>query len=350
MRPLVIRFGAMGDIVLLTGLLRMLHRRYGAPCDLLSSGGWTRPLLAGNPDIADILLLRSRRRPYWTDPAQWALVRALRKRPPGPVYVCDAHAQDKLRALLARAGIDGSRCVFYDDSRFPEPEHWFDRWRRYADFTPPAFAGTPPVSDDAAPSHPLLFVGDAARRDLAQWRDANGLHGPLVLLQPGNKRTLKRGRLGGVGDHKWWPVERWAGLARGVLDGRPDAHVLLCGAPPEQPLLLQIAERAGDLRVRACGEELPMARLLALCEAAHSLVSIDTGPAHAAVALGCPAVVMYGASAPNHWLPRGPAGTAVTALGGAPEGLDRVEAIALERVLAGWRALPPRSARRHLPA
>src|SRR5690348_17850875 len=87
--PLVIRFGAFGDVVLLTPLLKLLHRRYGQPCRVLGSGAWLGPLLAGNPDVGEVLTLRSRRRPYWLDRAQWHLVGTLRANPPRAVYICD---------------------------------------------------------------------------------------------------------------------------------------------------------------------------------------------------------------------------------------------------------------------
>ena len=44
MRPLLVRFGAMGDLVLIQPMIRLLAARYGAPVDLLAAGGWVRPL------------------------------------------------------------------------------------------------------------------------------------------------------------------------------------------------------------------------------------------------------------------------------------------------------------------
>jgi hypothetical protein len=38
-RPLVVRFGAMGDMVIALALIEALHRRYGTPVDVVSSGG-----------------------------------------------------------------------------------------------------------------------------------------------------------------------------------------------------------------------------------------------------------------------------------------------------------------------
>lgn len=71
------------------------------------------------------------------------------------------------------------------------------------------------------------------------------------------------------------------------------------------------------------------------------MISVDTGPAHAAAAMGCPLIVLYGAHSPAQWLPRSPSGSAVIGLGGPPQ-RHRVSEIALEEVLAAWDRLPLR--------
>lgn len=135
--PLVVRFGAFGDMVLLTPLLRQLHRRHGKPCRVLGSGAWLAPLLAGNPDVSEVLTVRSRKSPYWLDRSQQRLVGDLRMHPPGAVYVCDDYAIDKIRWLLARAGIAPERCVFANpDCLLGGDEHWIERWSRFGAMSP----------------------------------------------------------------------------------------------------------------------------------------------------------------------------------------------------------------------
>ena len=191
MRPLVIRFGAMGDMVLLTGLLQALHRRFGLPCDLLSSGGWTRPLLLGNPDLAELRLLTSRKRPYPLAPEQWRLVDWLRRRARGPVYVCDYFSQDKLRWLLTRAGVAPADCVYLRPELVPADMHWFDAWKMFSEMAPVNFTGYPNIEGEY-PAFPKLLVDEGAQTELQSFLHARQISGPLILLQPGNKRTLKR--------------------------------------------------------------------------------------------------------------------------------------------------------------
>jgi heptosyltransferase-2/heptosyltransferase-3 len=309
------------------------------------------PLLAGNPDVQQLLNLRSRRAPYLFDASQRRLVAALRAMPPCPVYVCDHHMMSKLRWLLARAGIPAERCMYVADFQTDTGIHWVDLWLEFGESTPAAYAGT------IAPSTPVdrwlaprLFVADADRADCARWLQTRGFHGhPVILLQPGNKRTLKRGRLGQFGNDKAWPVARWAALAATLSQQTPDARVLLCGAPPEAALLSEIQVQANSAAVHVAAEDLPLRRLLALCEVAQAMVSVDTGPAHIAAALGCPLIVLYGDAPPRNWLPRSASGSEVIPLGGPPVS-ERVDAIALDDVLAVWNRLTLRaSANSHSP-
>ena len=345
-RPLVVRFGALGDMVLLTALLGLLHRRYDAPCDVLTSGAWGAPLYAGHPDVGSVIALNSRKRPYWSDPAQWRAVAALRGRPRGPVYVADEFALDKLAALLDRAGIAAADTVWLHRRDDVRAEHWLDRWAQFARTAPPAWADACPAAEstNAGPLQPRLVVDPAARAALPMWLAGRGLADrPLLLVHAGNKRTLRRGRLGRLGDAKSWPDARWIGLLRALAATHPDVALLLTGTPPEQALLAALVRGAAlpPQRLQALGDDLPLPRLLALFEVAAGMVSIDTGPAHAAAALGCPLLVLYGAAPPGAWRPRGPG--AIVTLGGPPQ-RSRVDQIGLDEVLQACAGLPLRAA------
>jgi heptosyltransferase-2/heptosyltransferase-3 len=224
--------------------------------------------------------------------------------------------------------------------RLRDGDHWIDRWHRFGAMTPAAFAGTPEAD---APDAPYLTVDPADRLELDAWLRANGCeNAPLVLLQPGNKRTLKRGRIGQIGDPKRWPSANWTALVRAILERCPDARIVLCGTPREARLLGAIAAAAHSDRVLSSTDGPTLRRLLALCERAVGMISIDSGPAHAAAALGCPLIVLYGPARPSLWLPRSPTDSAVVALGGLP-GRDRVDQIAPDEAVAAWRALPLRN-------
>jgi heptosyltransferase-2/heptosyltransferase-3 len=291
--PLVVRFGAMGDMILLVPMLKVLRQRYAQACEVVGSGPWTAPLMARTPACGSVHLLTSRRAPYLFNRSQWKLVSTLRKRPPGPVYVFES--DDKSHDLLQRAGI-GSEwiCSLRDLPRQPG-EHIAAHAMRLARQTPRALTGED-ISAAAEDPDSRLALTEDDRRDCASWLVRRGLTGaPLILVQSGNKKTMRHGSRQRESNVKYWPEANWAAVITGIRHILPAARFILCGAPSERTLAEDIAAlvpSAADSVVVAT-DDLPIPRLLALQERAHSMVSVDTGPAHAAAAMGCPVVVLF---------------------------------------------------------
>jgi len=90
--------------------------------------------------------------------------------------------------------------------------------------------------------------------------------------------------------------------------------------------------------VAIAASDLPLRRLLALAEIAHSMVTVDTGPAHLAAAVGCPLVVLYGDESPERWDRRNAMGRPVINLGGTTQG-NRVDTIDLDSVVRAWLSI-----------
>lgn len=337
MRPLVMRCGAFGDMVLLTALIRQLHARFNAPVDIISSGPWTVPLLQGQSGVGEIFILGSRRSPFWVSPRQIALARWLRARGPGPTWFCDPGPVG--RNLLRRGRIpDAYVC---EDAAMPAlpGEHFVDRWIRFAQITPPAFEGKLPVTQTRVPSTAALEISDVQRAALEPWLARRGLAGrEFILIQAGNKRTMRRGARQRATNTKYWPEERWAEVIRGLRAERPDHAILLMGVPAERELNNDIARLANASDVHNVADDLPIPVLLPLLERASSLVSVDTGPAHAAAALGCPTVALFGTSDPQLYRPGGVITPAVV-LTGEVEGKRSMLGITAEAVLRAWKEL-----------
>ena len=328
----VIRLGALGDMIVLTPLLRRLREQHGRPCLVIGMGPWTEPVYRGNPDVGRVIAL-SRHLPFACDIAWWSAVGALRRSHPVPVYVCEEHRAGQVERLLAFGAVQPGRRVSHSDASPRTCEHEIERILRIGENRPGALQVTAPRL--------TVLEQERLRRD--HWLEARGWRGrPLVLVQPGNRRTMssRRRRHRRLNrDDKAWPVEHWRELLREIHVRMPQAVLLLCGAPAEGPFLHEIRRAAGLECVAAA--VLDLRSLFALCEAAHSMISIDSGPAHAAAALGLPLVVMFGSHPPGRWLPRSPSGSPVLALGGPPQ-RSRVDQIPVDRVIESWWHLAQR--------
>jgi heptosyltransferase-2/heptosyltransferase-3 len=326
----------MGDMVLLTPLIRALHQRFGQPVDLVSSGPWTIPLLGGQPGVGEIYLLKSRKAPFWLSPRQRAVAKWLRERGPGPAWFCDPGIVG--RNLLRRGGIPDD--LVCEDASFPwiPGEHFVDRWIRFAKQTPPGLrSGGTGVID--VPRAAALEIRPVMRDALAPWLAKRGLDGrSLMLIQAGNKRTMRRGARQRVTNTKYWPEENWAAVIRGLRAERPDHAILLLGVPAEYELNYEIAKLAGVGDVHNVADDLPIRVLLPLMKQASSMVSVDTGPAHASAALGCPTVVLFGKSDPLLYRPGGVTTPAVT-LTAEVDGEPSMLGITVDDVMNGWKEL-----------
>jgi ADP-heptose:LPS heptosyltransferase len=346
-RPLVIRFGRVGDMILLQPLLRRLHARYGQPCELLGIGTHSLELYRDQPDVARVMTLLSHHRPFALSSEQWRVVRALRQMRDVPVYVSEPQAGSlaRIRLLLKLAGIPEDHCVFLNDIPLAEAGHWIEHLLTLADATPPAFRDRFEHANSISSHVPAFEITAQERADCDRWLAARGLAGhPLVLMQPANKRTMRwNGVRKASDDDKSWPIDHWAKVVAAIHAKLPDARILLCGSPAEANYLESIRTAMMQPNVEVVARNLPLPRLRALLAVAHSMISVDTGPAHLAAAMGCPLVVMFGSVAPTHWMQRASSPEAVHALGGPPRS-RRVDAITPDEVIDAWRGLPPRIA------
>ncbi len=326
-------------MVLLTALIRVLHARFQSPVDVVTSGPWSEPLLRGQPGVGEIWTVRSRKTPYWLSADQRRVVRILRRRGPGPTWYCDAN--DAARPLLTRAGIPREFIVDVKDHPLRPGEHATEQWRRLAQIMPAALGAQPGASTPAAVTPGChLEVGDAQRADLEVWLRARGLSGvPLILIQVGNKRTMRRGLRRLAVNNKFWPNERWAHVLRQVRLRCPDHAIVLLGTGPEYSLNREIMALANVAGLHNAADDLPIPRLVALLARADGLISVDSGPAHAAAAVGCPLVVLFGKASPSLYRPWGTAGADVKVLCGRVAGEPDMLGIDSAGVMDAWSAL-----------
>jgi ADP-heptose:LPS heptosyltransferase len=327
----------MGDMVLLTPLIRSLSSRYGTTVDIVSSGPWTIPLLQGQPGVGEIHLLRNRKLPYFLNGTSQSLVATLRARGPTPTWYCDT--DNLCLNLLRRAGMGDEHLLNIRDLPIRDGEHLVSHWQRFARLTPKR--GSEGVPGDAVDLNPILDVPAAERAGLDAWLAARGLADrPVLLLQPGNKRTMRGGLRRRPTNTKWWPEPRWAALVQELAQLHPEAAILLMGVPREHDLNDEIMTLAGVRNVHNVACDLPIPRMLALMERAVAMVSVDTGPAHAAAAVGCPVVVLFGTADPVRLCPRGRA--PVLHLAGRKGDAPSILGITVDQVVAAWEKLPKR--------
>jgi ADP-heptose:LPS heptosyltransferase len=337
----VLYFGRLGDMVMLTALLSFLHRRYHKPCQVIGAGSWNSAVYQENPDVARVWSF-GRHFPFPLTPQWPAVARALRDSHPGPIYICEHHYRQlpRIRRMLTLSGIDPARCVFITETP-GSLNHSVDRLVRLGQQTPPALDPAHyPLPNTHVAWAPRLRVQNTDRVELDAWLRSRGwTGGPIVMVQPGNHRSMsrRRGRWQRLSaDDKAWPTERWVALLHKIKMRMPNALILLRGSHEEVQMLQGVQAAAGLDFVVVAG--VGLRQLFALCEISHSMISVDTGPAHAAAALGLPLVVMYGAESQRYWLPRSHCDSPVIGVGGPPTSV-RADQVPVEAVFDAWCAV-----------
>lgn len=285
--PLLIRFGALGDMILTTPLLRALAERHGTPCEIIGRGQFVAGLMQNLPFVGSVGSIESNKTPYLLNRRKQQLVDYLRNRPPGPVYLAQSDVIS--HRILDKAGIKAAASDLSIERRINE--HVVDHMARLGGFTD-ADGEILENYDRGTELRVTLEEMDQIREILSTMDYAGH---EVVVIQPGFRKCMNKRRR--IAKGKFWPEERWVRLIQDLLILSPDKRILISGNPEEQPLTSMIADEVNDHRVSEI--TLGLRPLLALIAIAHSMVSLDTGPAHAAAALNCPLVVLFGKMDPR---------------------------------------------------
>ncbi len=272
-RILLVRFSSLGDVLLLTPLIRALRTRHpDATITALTKECWG-PLLSANPHLSEVItaapgdrlvaLARQLRRADYThrlDLHGSVRSRVLRLLVPGEWHGYDARRRE--RKLLLHARQDTYRL------RVPVAERYFEA------------AESLQVTPDGAAAD--LFVSPAAELRAEDWLTQAGLipGAPLVALVPGAAHATKR-----------WPLGHWKKLARALTDR--GLHVVVIGGSADIAAGTEIVAALGRQGASAAGR-LDLQASGALIRRTKALVSGDSGPMHMATAVRTPVVALFG--------------------------------------------------------
>lgn len=302
---LVCYFARVGDLVMFTPVLKALAAQ--GPLELCARP-WAAPLLAAEPCLAAIHTIAK------PDPPWWQELLAGRPR----------------AALTARLRARGYGRIIILDRETPGIARWIRAW-----------AGTTPIlvlphiaqgtaghlvdANIAAAEAAGITVADRAPTltvPASRLTTAEGLLAPLgrrvVAVQAGSSLT-----------HRWLRRQpnlkgleagQWARLLTRMLgDDEADAVVLLGSAPEgREARAIRALVPAGLIhRVHDWTGKVGLADLPAVLARCTAVLSVDTGPAHIAAAVGTPLLALFGPTDPRRFLARGP-GRIELLLGSAP--------------------------------
>ncbi|UEM18688.1 glycosyltransferase family 9 protein [Skermanella mucosa] len=165
---------------------------------------------------------------------------------------------------------------------------------------------------------------DNFRSLLTPFGEAQGMPARLFVPPESRRKIAHCGLSGAVVIHPWaagtnpvlreWRPERWAIVAEAALGyGR---RVVLTGSRADQARTETLRARL-PAAVESAAGILSLQETAALCEHSGAVVSVNTGIMHLAAVLGAPTVGLHGPTNPKRWGPVGPRAVAVV-----PSGVD----------------------------
>jgi ADP-heptose:LPS heptosyltransferase len=273
-RILLIRAGALGDTLMATPVVPALAQRYpGARIDFLASEA-ASALLRGVPDVGEVLPLRQRNVPYWLSLEKMRLVRRIRRARYDLAVVLE-HAA-RYYELVERARVP--RVVGFRNTPFNPALHSIANNLRAAGFD---------NYDDLSWKMLIAPVAGEYPRPHGLFEDRRGpLVGMHVGYGPGRRKRNQEQRLRG------WALENFAAVGSRLID--TGARIVLTGSQEDRGAVDRLRALLPESGVFDAAGRLSLRESVALIRDLDLLVSVDSGPAHIAAALGTPLVVLWG--------------------------------------------------------
>jgi heptosyltransferase II len=277
---LIIKPGAIGDLLQLTPVIRALAGRYpGARISLLVGSRATATLFQHNPHVSDVIIFdkRGEHRSFSALLSLWKMLRA------GEYGLVLNFQRSNLKAWFLATAAFPCRVLVYRKAR-NRIVHVVDN---YLETIAPL--------DIAGQDRSLeLFTGTDDEQFAEDVFSANGYGGKIVIaLNPGASHPMKR-----------WDTDQFAALGDELM-GRLDARIVIIGGNDDIALASHIAASMA-LKPLVLTGKVTLLQVGAILKKCNLLVSGDTGPLHLATAVGTRVVGLFGAVDPAR---TGPVGT-----------------------------------------
>jgi lipopolysaccharide heptosyltransferase II len=291
LKILILKPSSLGDVIQALPVLRLIRRHLPE-----SEVYWwieTRmaPILEGDPDLAGLVHFDRRR---WASPANWGEVLQsilwMRRQRFDWVIDLQCLARSGAFAWLANGALtvgldeprEGAR-GFYDlIARRPSYHTHAVDW--YKGVLP--LLGVPADAPfDWMPRRAAIADSLARRLPLkgARW----------VSLQPGARWLNKR-----------WPGEHYSALVRQLAAWDPTLKFAVLGGGEDRPLGQEIRQAAPERTLDLTGQ-LSLLEMVEWLRGSALMITNDTGPMHAAAAMGVPLIGLFGPTEPCRTGPYG---------------------------------------------
>ncbi|MGI9301946.1 MAG: glycosyltransferase family 9 protein [Gammaproteobacteria bacterium] len=276
-RVLIIRVGLLGDTVMATHVIEPLRRHFGGKLrvDWVAKKGGAAKLLSLDARIGKIYPIAHRRWHWLANPGQRALK-----------YESARHPYDALINLEASDPCDGIARVAMAKEKYGRPFQIRPDDPRSHDVVQGREIVAPLVGDTLLRDSAPLFV---PRQGVTEVRsELQGVN--YALVNPSFSHINRSGYRA----HRAWPVSHWRELI-GQIKTELGLDIVINGAPGDHSVIEALLKLPGVHSIVGS----PLSELIGVLRNATCVVSVDTGVAHLAAALGTPTITLFGPTDPG---------------------------------------------------
>lgn len=271
MKILIIKYGALGDIIMATSVIQKIREHFTGDQVWLLTGPAFAPLFENWSGLAVQPLPRKGLRSM-LQTLRWIRARSFDR-------LIDLQSNDRSGILCALSGVPDRAG---NHPRYPYHRHPPDRYTGQYHAHERLNAILAACGIEPAKAAPHLPATEKVRQRVQEWLADQGLgSSPLVLLHAGANRRH--------------PQKRWPGFAElaGELAGR-GLMPLWIGGPDDRDLNRELSRHVGI----DAGEGFPVLELAELGRHARFAVTNDSAPMHI---LSCSGIPVYGLFGPTDW-------------------------------------------------
>jgi ADP-heptose:LPS heptosyltransferase len=271
---------------MVTPLVRALRRTFPDGLLVCLCSGSARDVIRYNPHLDRVIPLEYRHLPLWMSPEKRRIWRDLRglhldcglvlESHPSFLDIARSAGTRRLIAYGGRPAGDGFERAIFDPQR-----HSIENHLRAAE----------PLGVQPSGYGMDLHYPSELDRAISQRLNESGIgeQDCLVGIHPGwggRKHALNSTRL------RSWPTENFARVIQWLMKSK-GTRVVLTGSSADRSLTEYIARTAGVSSLDYAGK-LSLLELAALIRRLDVYLTVDSGPAHMAAALGTPLVTLWG--------------------------------------------------------
>ncbi|MFA6189220.1 MAG: glycosyltransferase family 9 protein [Sulfuricurvum sp.] len=274
-RVLILRCGALGDLVYATSVIDALRAQYGEDIiiDFITTPG-TAKLFEFDPRVNQTFLLKHKKFPIWLSPQKRAIIRHSEQNP----YDLFINFETGKQFLSLSKAIRAKHKTgwFFSNPDFSNATHMVDICKSFY-----ASIVEPDILKNASPR----IIG----KSFTEVQSKLNLPEEFIVLSPSNSHN-KKSRL----NYRAWPQSHWKTLIALLPKHLP---VIMVGGKGEEPFFSAIKPYPSHI-IDLVGKT-SISEMIAIIDQAKALVVTDTGTAHIASALNTPIFCLIGPTPAN---------------------------------------------------